>query len=1578
MDKVGVPAELKAEIKASVAENIGKGMPRSEAERAAVNSKIAETIGSLESIRDRLEEKGHDVAKVEIDTPRVAPKAEAEPESFQEQPEIPLAKDSSLNESRGIAEIDPMTLSNKDDFQEWVNHVERAHDADSRAAGESEVVSKNSGDSAALAKVRAGDAAAIKGTIDSYKSKFGRPVVGSDGKVTVKTSSMSSQIYNNEKDFAQRILMERISKRKYSKESGVPPKLEAVAKELGVDTKSYKDRRNSSEIVNAFGKRVGSPEPIVDATPQGKQTVIPGAEKISDKQLAEKKMGEKKYADVKQKPMDDGLFDLGARKQQEIKFATQPVDQVQPYALMKPQPSGRAKASQSDQAAAIMNAAQRILGKEGARRVVLASKITQEGNKNEIAGANLPESQIIAIALNAPRPDGVLRHESIHYLRDMGLINEADWNTLSQQAKRWRKMFDIDARYKGLGLDETALNEEAIADGYQAWYNGDLDLSSGTLNSIMQKIADFYAAVRDYLFSNNGVQSWSDVFDAIESGAVGGEVRGAPGYNIEVGDASVKLVAPDGTITEYPSMRDAEYAATDAAIFNELNLKAEDKADYSLGEEEQKKAAAFAGKHMQPYNGSITQKIKDTADAVARMTSGGEWKTTLRALTADSAAIIRTLEKKFAPDRMDRQLIAYQRANLANKSGAVFDVFYNGNMVQWDAKDRVFKEVEDTKGWNAIIAPIKGDPKKMDLFASYWLAKDALTPRKRKIDMKKAKELFGEEKAKKLFAENKVEQKQRTLKDGTKESYGKKTITIPIFGIEFGTEKNISEAEAKEIIRIVEAQTGKDGKNIYKDTLNELQKYHRKIVDGLVGSGEISADLREYWDHEFYAPARKIMQDTYDMARGRRGNPVKKRTGGPDIFNIIDKNGEVIKVHGQPIRHGTLAQAQADAEQRGGTVQREIQKRQDLFHAMAELHAAMIQKSYQTVASQNAMQVLEAAGLAFKVGKQVDFNSEFLQNALDENDSNLDLEAASWLAPLTNKGNNTIGIKVNGKIETYRIDDPLVFKMMEQMAGYAAYSPNMIMRTLMQSRGLFTRMITLTPMFQARNVVRDAGARAFVSPDQHKMFKDTVGGLRGALDDKKVIRLMMSGGDVGYYTRTAEDAMKALDHKASKGERSFAYWANPMRVVDGMERLGRLSELTGRLAMFDAAKRAGATDLEAGFEAADLADFSRRGLSDSIRILTNITPFLNPRIQGLDKTLRTVANKQMRKNLIVKSAILMTAALALAAHNGEDEETRRDYAELDDYVKNANFYFSIRKIREAMLGRKLKPDETAGILIPKPFEWGYPATLVERVYTAAQNDALGGKGAGSWSDARQAGLDTLTGLVAFNPLSNPLLGVPVEQMTNYKFFQQQPIEPRSGESKMAADRYTAGTSATAIAAAEFMDKTFGGTISPARLEHLIMGTTASMGDMVLMATDAMLGTRPAQRFNTVPVVGAFTSPSVGSGNQVRNDFYALNKEIAQTAGSINAARNDGDIEGMKELLSRPKTKALMAVKPQMDAIKNQMDVYQKQINRLQRSSNGMTPDARREKIDMLTQKSNDVAYKFKDVYLRYEELRDKE
>jgi len=58
--------------------------------------------------------------------------------------------------------------------------------------------------------------------------------------------------------------------------------------------------------------------PAVEKTEIGDQTVLKGAEKISDKELAERKMQGKKGTDKAQKDADEGLFDTGARDQTDL------------------------------------------------------------------------------------------------------------------------------------------------------------------------------------------------------------------------------------------------------------------------------------------------------------------------------------------------------------------------------------------------------------------------------------------------------------------------------------------------------------------------------------------------------------------------------------------------------------------------------------------------------------------------------------------------------------------------------------------------------------------------------------------------------------------------------------------------------------------------------------------------------------------------------------------------------------------------------------------------------------------------------------------------------------------------------------------------------------------------------------------------------------------------------------------------------------------------------------------------------------------------------------------------------------
>lgn len=67
------------------------------------------------------------------------------------------------------------------------------------------------------------------------------------------------------------------------------------------------------------------PTPAIERTDAGEQAVIPGAERISDKALAERRMEQPRRAAREQKPADEGLFDTGARGQADlVDMAKQP------------------------------------------------------------------------------------------------------------------------------------------------------------------------------------------------------------------------------------------------------------------------------------------------------------------------------------------------------------------------------------------------------------------------------------------------------------------------------------------------------------------------------------------------------------------------------------------------------------------------------------------------------------------------------------------------------------------------------------------------------------------------------------------------------------------------------------------------------------------------------------------------------------------------------------------------------------------------------------------------------------------------------------------------------------------------------------------------------------------------------------------------------------------------------------------------------------------------------------------------------------------------------------------------------
>lgn len=95
--------------------------------------------------------------------------------------------------------------------------------------------------------------------------------------------------------------------------------LDTLGTEVGVDWRKARDKEKAkikAEKSKREPAKIEKPKEIItEPTEAGEQIVLPEAQKISEKELVERRMAKKKEAKVAQKPADEGLFDVDARKQ---------------------------------------------------------------------------------------------------------------------------------------------------------------------------------------------------------------------------------------------------------------------------------------------------------------------------------------------------------------------------------------------------------------------------------------------------------------------------------------------------------------------------------------------------------------------------------------------------------------------------------------------------------------------------------------------------------------------------------------------------------------------------------------------------------------------------------------------------------------------------------------------------------------------------------------------------------------------------------------------------------------------------------------------------------------------------------------------------------------------------------------------------------------------------------------------------------------------------------------------------------------------------------------------------------------
>jgi hypothetical protein len=413
-------------------------------------------------------------------------------------------------------------------------------------------------------------------------------------------------------------------------------------------------------------------------------------------------------------------------------------------------------------------------------------------------------------------------------------------------------------------------------------------------------------------------------------------------------------------------------------------------------------------------------------------------------------------------------------------------------------------------------------------------------------------------------------------------------------------------------------------------------------------------------------------------------------------------------------------------------------------------------------------------------------------------------------------GTDVVRYKVDGDdyfavidTDTFGIPAHLIVKGME---GIKTSIP-----ALVQMMGIpanwVRKFVTRSPAYAIRQLIRDPVNAAIVGGVDgvpvvnalKQLAKMRAG--RSPAEEALMRGLAISS---NIYTGDEKDMQKFLeDIGTGRGK-----WDKMMGMLDTM---ALQADAATRATIYEDSLNKGFSEAKAQFRAFESQNFSRRGLSPSIQMLSTLVPFFNAQIQGLDVLYRSFRGKmpfaerlEIQRKIKARGLLLMTGTLAFALMMEDDE----DYRKLPPEVKYGNFIVPL-------------PNSKDPLKIPIPYEVGLLfKALPEAIIDVARRDtkakeAIKGMGMLLWQSA--------PGVV-------PVAGKPItEAILNATPFG--PIESAREKELPAAMRYREETTEVAKALGSYTGAV---GVSPLLIEHFVRSYTSALGLSALHMLDPAL------------------------------------------------------------------------------------------------------------------------------------------
>ena len=456
------------------------------------------------------------------------------------------------------------------------------------------------------------------------------------------------------------------------------------------------------------------------------------------------------------------------------------------------------------------------------------------------------------------------------------------------------------------------------------------------------------------------------------------------------------------------------------------------------------------------------------------------------------------------------------------------------------------------------------------------------------------------------------------------------------------------------------------------------------------------------------------------------------------------------------------------------------------------------------------------------------------------------------------------------------------------------------------TKRMLTVGVTASPEFKLTNLIRDTIQAIAVTDMSVNIVKNLFQGFKAtrkgseALADMTISGALFSLTGSGYTHGEEAQAIRHLTKKAGFQRSSILTSPNIVKSAwYEWESIGARAENVNRAANFVQSRKIDPKTglpkkdlLTAAHEARDHLDFTSQGSWSAIRALTKVVPFLNARMQGLDKLARSVRDPAQKAQFLTVVTTYSMLSVLLYLRIKDDE----DYQEQDQWVRDTYHLFKV-------------PGSDTLYAIPRPFEVGAIASAAERLVEQMVDDDVHGS-----LFAERVG-HTLSETFSFNPtpqMFKPALEVAMDK----NWFTGAPIEGMSLKNLSPEKRARAWTSSTTIATSELMNKVSWGKVvlSPVQMQHLVRGYFGWLGSTALAGTDFLIDSvkdspdKPMMRSSEWPVVKRFVRANPARSTKYTSLFYERWNAIGQAYADIGDARKSKDLEEYRRLILENKNK----------------------------------------------------------------------